>query len=179
MKIKWQWYVGGRVMFWTMIISIVLMVLCFIVACIIDPVSTVYMKKQSVNPTSIQLMSENYVRECGITIDRPITYSFARYHDKGYLADPGEVILLGTFHEWNDTYCINISVDLYKSPILERIVIHETRHMIVEYLKDKKIIDLSKYTEEIAQEQDTYYNNLFDAGVYLLRQSQLKEKDNG
>ena len=175
MKIEWRWCVGGRDMFWTMIISMILMVLCFITLCIIDPITVFYMKKQSVNPTSIQLISESYVKQCGITIDKPITYSFARYPDKGYEADPGEVILLGTFHEWNDTYCINISVDLYRSPSLERIVIHETRHMIVEYLKDENIIDLSKYTEEIAQEQDTYYNNLFDAGVYLLRVKQNKE----
>ena len=43
-------------------------------------------------------------------------------------------------------------------------------------MRDKKIIDLVKYTEEIAQEKNTYYNHLFDSGIYLLKE---KEKENG
>lgn len=86
-----------------------------------------------------------------------------------------DTILLGTFHEWNNTYYINISVDLYKMESLEEIVIHETRHMVVEYLKDKKIINLVKYTEEIASKKDCYYCSLFDSGVYLLKNSQISE----
>jgi hypothetical protein len=54
--------------------------------------------------------------------------------------------------------------------VLNETVIHETKHLIVEYLKDKKIIDLSKYTENIAYEEDEQDNNLFEDGVFLLRQ---------
>ena len=44
--------------------------------------------------------------------------------------------------------------------------------MIVEYLKDEKIIDLTKYTEEIASQNNEYYNNLFNSGVYLLKEEE-------
>ena len=40
----------------------------------------------------------------------------------------------------------------------------------------KKIIDLTKYTEEITQWENAYYNNLFNSGVYLLKE---KENKNG
>ena len=43
-------------------------------------------------------------------------------------------------------------------------------------IKDKKIIDITKYTEEIAQGENAYYNNLFNSGVYLLKE---KENKNG
>lgn len=169
MKIKWTWCMGGRDMFFISIVILSLALAGFILMYIIDPVASVYTKKQSVNPASIQELSEEYVKSYGITIDKPIKYGFVRYHDKGYNAEPEDIITLGSFHEWNDTYYINISVDLYKSPSLKRIVIHETRHMIVEYLKDRHIINLSKYTEEIAQEQNEHYNKLFDGSVYLLK----------
>ena len=103
----------------------------------------------------------------GITVDKPIVYRFVYYKHNDVTDDK---ILLGTFHEWNGTYYIDISADLYKMNKLNEIVIHEMRHMIVEYLKDKKIIDLTKYTEEIAGQKDVYYDSLFDSGVYLLRE---------
>ena len=103
----------------------------------------------------------------GITVDKPIVYRFVYYKHNDVTDDK---ILLGTFHEWNGTYYIDISADLYKMDKLNEIVIHEMRHMIVEYLKDKKIIDLTKYTEEIAGQKDVYYDSLFDSGVYLLRE---------
>ena len=59
--------------------------------------------------------------------------------------------------------------------MLEEIVIHETRHLVVEYLKDEKIIDLTKYTEEIAQHDNSYYNSLFNNGIYLLKE---RDKNN-
>lgn len=172
-KIKWQWFLGGKTMFWVSIIVFIVLIIGFITTYIIDPTSSLYMTKYKIDPVSIEKLSQSYVDGLGIIIDKPIKYSFVRYKDKGYEADPDEEILLGTFHEWNGTYYINISVDLYKSSLLDDIVIHETRHMIVEYLKDEKIIDLTKYTEEIAQGEDIYYNNLFNSGVYL-----LKERDN-
>ncbi len=97
-----------------------------------------------------------------------------RYKDKGFKANPGDTILLGTFHEWNGTYYIDVSIDLYGHIMFNQAVLHETRHMIVEHLRDKKIIDLTKYTEEIAQSQNSYYDELFNSGVYLLN---LKNKE--
>ena len=44
--------------------------------------------------------------------------------------------------------------------------------MIVQELKNEKIIDLTEYTEEIAQEENEIYNDLFDSGVKLLKERQ-------
>ena len=177
MKIKWQWFLGGKTMFWVSIIIFIVLIFGFVATYIIDPTSSLYIKtKYKINPVSIEQISKDYITNLGITIDKPIEDCFVRYRDKGYDADPEEEILLGTFHEWNGVYYINISIDLYKSSMLEEIVIHETRHMIVEYLKDKKIIDLTKYTEEIAQHNNTYYNNLFNSGIGLLKE-RYKEND--
>ena len=56
---------------------------------------------------------------------------------------------------------------------------HETRHMIVQELKHKKVIDLTNYTEEIAQRKDDYYSKLFDNSVSLLKERLNKgEKNN-
>lgn len=177
MKIKWQWFIGGRVMFWVSIIMIIGLILGFLLTYVVDPTKKIYMKEQSIDPVSIKVISEQYVRGFGIEIDKPIVYRFVRYSTRVY--DEDEEILLGTFHEWNDTYYIDISVDLYKTSALGDTVRHETRHMIVEYLRDKKIIDLSKYTEEIAQEKNDKYNALFNNSVYLLKELQIKEKENG
>ena len=177
MKIKWQWFIGGRVMFWVSLVMIIGLILGFLLTYVVDPTKKIYMKEQSIDPVSIKVISEQYVRGLGIEIDKPIVYRFVRYSTRVY--DENEEILLGTFHEWNDTYYIDISVDLYKTSALRDTVIHEARHMIIEYLRDKKIIDLSKYTEEIAQEKNDRYNALFNNSVYLLKELQIKEKENG
>ena len=39
-------------------------------------------------------------------------------------------------------------------------------------LKNEKIIDLTEYTEEIAQEKNETHNNLSDYGVKLLKEEQ-------
>lgn len=174
MKIKWQWFIGGQAMFWIAIIMIIILIFGLVVTYGMDPTTTAHMKVQSIDASSVQTFSETYVACCGIEIDKPIVYRFVRYRPKAY--DPTNEILLGTFHEWNGTYYIDISVDLYKNTSLNETVIHETRHMIVEYLRDQKIIDLTAYTEEIAQEKNKYYNDLFNSGVYLLQQKQEKEK---
>lgn len=175
-KLKWQWFLGGRIMFWVFIIIFIVLIVGFMTTYVIDPTSSLYMTKYKIDPKSIEEASQSYVDGLGITIDKPIEYCFVRYRDKGYEAHPEDEILLGTFHEWNDVYYINISVDLYKGSLLDDIVIHETRHMVIEYLKDKKIIDLTEYTEEIAQGENAYYNDLFNSGVYLLKE---KENENG
>lgn len=175
MRLKWQWFLGGKFMFWVSIIIFMFLISSFVFTYIIDPTTTLYIKKQKIDPTIIKTISEKYVSNLGITIDnKNIEYNFVKYnhyrynHDR-YNSEGEDTILLGTFHEWNDTYYINISLDLYNTTLLDDIVIHETRHMIVEYLKDKKIINLDKYTEEIAEGKDIYYNNLFNSGIYLLK----------
>ena len=102
-----------------------------------------------------------------------VVYKFVKYNVKN---NPNRDVLLGTFHEWNDTYYINISIDLFKTSILHEIVIHETRHMLVEYLKDKDIIDLTKYTEEIAQGENEKYNTLFNSGMSLFKEKEQDKK---
>lgn len=169
MKIKYQWFVGGKTMFWVSIILFIIMIIGFSITYIIDPVEKIYLKPQGVDPTSIKELSEQYVSCYDIKIDKPIIYRFVRYQDKT------DEILLGTFHEWNGTYYIDISVDLYKSSQLVATVLHETRHMIVEYCRDQGVIDLSKYTEEIAQEESEYYKTLFNCAVHLLQEKQEKE----
>lgn len=173
MKLKWQWFLGGRVMFWVSIIMFFILIIGFIATFVVDPITFFYMKVQNTDNTSIKKISEKYVSDLGVTVDKPIVYRFVKYkHDKGFKADSDEEIVLGTFHEWNGKYYIDISVDLYKLYTLEKIVIHETRHMLVEYLKDKKVIDLSKYSEDIAQEKDSCWDNLFNDGIYFLKKSQ-------
>lgn len=167
MKIKYQWFLGGRGMFWVSIVLFFVMIIGFTITYLIDPTEKIYMKEQSIDPTPIKELSEKYVECMGIKVDVPIKYRFVRYQHE----NNGE-FLLGTFHKWNGTYYIDISVDLYKTSQLAGVVIHETRHMVVQYLKDENIIDLNKYTEEIAEEKNDYYNNLFNSSVYLLRESQ-------
>lgn len=164
-------------MFWVSILMIIGLVLGFILTYVINPTEKIYMKEQSIDPISIKNFSEQYVDFFDIKIDKPIVYRFVRYHARVY--DENEEVLLGTFHEWNGTYYIDITVDLYKNSSLQRIVIHETRHMLVEYMRDKKVLDLSQYTEEIAQEKNDCYNNLFNCGMKLLKEKLDKENENG
>lgn len=167
---KWQWFLGGQIMFWISIVLFIILIFSFTATYIIDPAALISMRKQAIDSSAIQYFSEKYVKNLGITMEKPIKYNFVRYTvDNGYKAKPNERILLGTFHEWNGTYYIDISVDLYKMSSLEEVVIHETRHMIVQELKNKNIIDLSKYTEEIAQQKNDTYNTLFDMSVKLLK----------
>ena len=114
---------------------------------------------------------------CGITIDKPIVYEFVKYKDVDEADEPTDKVTFGTFHEWNGKYYICISDEIKESGLLYYIVAHETRHMVVEYLKDKKIINLDKYTEEIANRDDEAFNELFSGAVSLLRFKQGGEID--
>lgn len=181
MKIKWQWFLGGRFMFWVSLIVFILLVIMFVstftFTYFVDLTSISNIKVQDVDTTVIKDLSESYVKTCEITIDTPIVYRFVKYNKDAYDTNSDETILLGTFHEWNDTYYIDISIDLKDTPDeLADIVEHETRHMIVDYLKDTNIIDLEKYTEEIAQKKNIYYNELFNSGIYLLKELQISEE---
>ena len=169
---KWQWFLGGEFMFWMSIILFITLIIGFIITYIVDPVAIIQLKVQKTDPTSIQKISEKYVDDLGITINKKIVYRFVKYkYNRDFAPDDPEDYLYGTFHEWNNTYYIDISMDLYGLESLEEVVIHETRHMIIEYLKDEKIIDLIKYSEEIASDMNSNYNNLFDSGIYLLKKS--------
>lgn len=172
MKLKWQWFLGGPVMFWIAIILFIFLLVGFIFTYIIDIASLINVELQNVDTESISKISEEYVESLGITIDKPIEYRFVhfKYNDKNE-----DRVLLGGFHKWNNTYYIDISVDLYRLSTLKETVIHETRHMLVEYLKDENIIDLTDYTEEIAESENNYYNNLFNSGIYLWK----KENEDG
>ena len=45
MKIKWQWFIGGRNMFWISILMMVGLVLGFLATYVINPTEKIYMKK--------------------------------------------------------------------------------------------------------------------------------------
>ena len=167
--IKWHWFLGGKKMFWFSIITFFVFVSGFILTYVIDPTTQTMMKVRKMDTTSIETISTQYVESLGIVINKPIVYRFVRYN---YTNKNSDKELLGTFHEWNGKYYIDISLDLYNTSSLKTVVIHETRHMIVSYLSEQDVVNLSKYTEEIAQEKNSYYNNLFDSGVYLLKSIQ-------
>lgn len=169
MKINWQLFLGGKIMFWVAIILCILLIATIIITYIIDISTLAYVNVQKIDPSSIQEISEKYIVELGVTVDKNIVYRFVKYKKPEYDINGEEMILLGTFHEWNNTYYIDISMNLYRTSQLEEVVIHETRHMLVEYLRDKEVIDLTDYTEEIAQNEDHYYDELFNSGIYLLK----------
>lgn len=173
---KYEWFLGGKNMFWMTIVLIFMLIFGFVVTYIIDPTTVLYVKIQkNMDVNSIKGISENYVDTLGIIIDKPVIYRFVDYRwDNGFDADPEEEITLGTFHEWNGKYYIDISKDLYESGLLSQIVVHETRHMIVRYLYEKKIINLSKYSEDIARGIDSNYDGLFNNAVILLKKAQIK-----
>lgn len=162
-------------MFWISIILIFMCIIGFILTYCIDPLCIFTIKVQNADTSEIQKLSEDYVNSLGIKINKSIKYRFVRYtSDKGLESDVGDDILLGTFHVWNNTYYIDISIDLndkLMTRMLTKIVKHETRHMIVEYMREKDIIDLSSYTEEVANEDNKYYNDLFDSGIFLLKEA--------
>lgn len=169
MRLNWRWFSGGKAMFWVSVILITFLLLSFVFTYFVDITTITDIKVQNIDATSIKNVSEKYVESYGIKIDKPIIYRFVKYT---YNKNAEDEILLGTFHEWNGTYYIDILSELYKMNMLYDIVIHETRHMIIEYLKDKNVIDLTEYTEEIAKNNNSYYNNLFDSGVYLLKKQE-------
>ena len=168
MRLKWQWFLGGKIMFWVSIILFIILLIAFTVTYVIDSTTIIHAEVLKIDPTSVQNISEKYISDLNIQINKKIVYRFVKFKK---LNSDQDTVLLGAFHEWNGVYYIDISVDLYNIPqSLTKTVIHETRHMIIEYLKFKNIIDLTKYTEQIAQNNNSYYNNLFNSGIYLLKE---------
>lgn len=173
MKIKWQWFLGGQVMFWIATIFLVLFIFAYITTFMIDPTASMYMDVQNIDNTSIKELAENYIGSLGVTIDKPVYYRYVKYkHEDHFKGSSDDTVLLGSFHEWNNAYYIDISSNLYKMTRLYETIKHEVRHMLVQEMKNEKIINLTKYTEEIAQEKNEMYNNLFDYGIKLLKEKQ-------
>lgn len=171
MKLKYQWFLGGRVMFYVSIILMIFLLCSFVVTYIVDPITVFSTRTVKPDTGVIEEVAQEYMKSLGVTIDKPVVYRFVKY--KYNELDTVDDVLLGTFHEWNRKYYIDISSDLLShESILNATIKHETRHLIIAYLKDKKIIDLIKYTEEIAYEKDSHYDDLFNSGIYLLKQEQ-------
>lgn len=152
-------------MFWISLVVLIIAIWLFIATYIIDFTTINCINKiEQTDIFPIKEISRQYLEGYDMKIDKPIVYRFVNFNPK----KNGD-ILLGIFHEWNGKYYIDISVSLLMDRgNLEETVRHETRHMMVKYLKDKKIIDLTKYTEEIANEKNIYYRDMLDGGVYLL-----------
>ena len=178
MKLKWQWFLGGRCMFWIAIVTQVILALVILMGYVVDPLTTFSMNEQEeIDPTPIKNISNAFVASYDVKIDKPVVYRFVKFtcnQDKD--DNPAKEVLLGTFHEWNSKYYIDISADLNETSLLNYVVIHETKHLLVQQMKTKKIIDLTKYTEEIARGNDSYYNELFDGAVHLLKLSQKENE---
>ena len=45
MRMKWQWFLGGKTMFWISILIFVILIIGFVVTYIIDPTSNLSMDK--------------------------------------------------------------------------------------------------------------------------------------
>jgi len=61
MRLKWQWFLGGRVMFWIAIVIFFVLLFGFTVSYLVDPTTTLDMKVQNLDTTSIKEISEKYV----------------------------------------------------------------------------------------------------------------------
>lgn len=60
---KWQWFVGGKVMCWITFSLIILLILTFTVTYVIDPITITNMKVQKTDITAIKDCSEAYVKD--------------------------------------------------------------------------------------------------------------------
>ena len=79
MRFKWQWFLGGQAMFWIASILLLVFIFSYVVTYIIDPTTSIYMKVQSIDETSIRELSQSYIESLGITIHKPICYRFVQY----------------------------------------------------------------------------------------------------
>ncbi len=61
MKIKWQWFLGGQIMFWLSIVIFFAFAIIFIFTYIVDPTTTIHIKKLDIDSTPIKELSEKYV----------------------------------------------------------------------------------------------------------------------
>ena len=86
---KWEWFLGGQIMFWVSIVVFVAFVLIFVTTYVVDPRTITLIKRQPINADVIKEISETYVGHLGITIDKPIEYRFVKYN---YKKELGRVI---------------------------------------------------------------------------------------
>ena len=63
MRIKWQWFLGGRIMFYVSIILFFILVISFITTYVVDITALFETKPQALDPTTIQEISEKYVED--------------------------------------------------------------------------------------------------------------------
>ena len=177
MKWNWQWFLGGRVMFWVSTIILAIFIGAYIVTYLIDPTTTIFMNIKDDDAAAVEEIMREYLDSLEVIIEKPVCCRFVEYkHEDRFTSKCDEnTILLGTFHEWNNVYFIDISTYLKDKHNLFDTVRHETRHMLVQELKHKKIIDLTEYTEDIAQENNEIYNELFECGIKLLKEEQNHE----
>ena len=61
MRITWQLFLGGKVMFWLAIIIFAIFAFGFTITYLVDPTTTIGMRIQNIDTTSIKEVSEKYV----------------------------------------------------------------------------------------------------------------------
>lgn len=144
-------------------ISIILLLEWLTVTHMVNVNSFAYTVTDDRDKTVIENISQEYLNSLELTMDKPIVYNFVKYKETA--TDPLDLVTLGSFYEWDNKYYINISSNIVSERRLREVIIHETRHMVVEYLKNNDILDLSDYTEEIAQGTNKCYNALFFSAV--------------
>ena len=84
MRLKWEWFLGGKRMFWAMIILFIISIVGFIFTYIIDPTAWWYLNIQDINSEPVKTISEKHVNDLDINIDKKIIYRFVKYKKYEY-----------------------------------------------------------------------------------------------
>ena len=84
MKLKYQWFLGGRVMFCVSIILMVFLICSFTVAYIVDPITISSTITTEPDTGVIKEISQEYIKSLEIVIDKPIVYRFVKYKYNNY-----------------------------------------------------------------------------------------------
>lgn len=61
MKLKWQWFLGGTLMFWVSIVIFVFLIFAIAFTYLVDPITLTEMKIQNIDTSSIKEISKEYV----------------------------------------------------------------------------------------------------------------------
>ena len=72
MKLKWQWFLGGPIMFWVGIILFILLFISFTLTYFVDITSFSTKSRKKIDTKIISDISEEYVKNLGMIINKPL-----------------------------------------------------------------------------------------------------------
>ena len=75
---------------------------------LIDPVLLISCHKTDKNTNEIKQLTEQYLNELGVTIDKPIEYRYVKY-----IGSERKKLTAGTFHVYKNKYVISVSEEFY------------------------------------------------------------------